>query len=181
MNATYSNCAGRRVPFAFLEAVKKDFKPFKPRVATAIAYALNREFSVVLQRQMVMASPLRPTILTIMQMHSLIEIIHQRRRWGKVWKRAKGAGLCQGGDGAEHWFVVTSQRVSPLRASVLPSIHAFMIYSWFNGTPYPNHHQERVLERGERLDLLVDKTEDLQANVCRLIFVSSYMANYTSC
>lgn len=45
---------GRRVPFAFLEDIKGRFKStFGNRGKTAMAYAMNEEFSKVLKKQMV--------------------------------------------------------------------------------------------------------------------------------
>lgn len=43
---------GRRIPFAFLQAIQKDFEPYSVRASTAIAYAFNREFAPILKRQM---------------------------------------------------------------------------------------------------------------------------------
>jgi len=42
---------GRRVPFAFLAALKKDFEPFIGKAKSAIAYSFNREFCPVIKRQ----------------------------------------------------------------------------------------------------------------------------------
>ena len=49
----HSLCAGRRIPFAFLAKIQRDFLPYKSRARTSITYGLNRDFSPVLQRQMV--------------------------------------------------------------------------------------------------------------------------------
>jgi len=45
---------GRRIPFAFLEDIKNRFKTaYGTKGKTAMAYAMNDEFSKVLKRQMV--------------------------------------------------------------------------------------------------------------------------------
>ncbi|EGD75285.1 hypothetical protein PTSG_12511 [Salpingoeca rosetta] len=44
---------GRRIPFAFLAQIQRDFLPYKSRARSSITYGLNRDFSPVLQRQMV--------------------------------------------------------------------------------------------------------------------------------
>ena len=45
---------GRRVPFAFLEDIKNRFKSlYGNKGKTAMAYAMNEEFSKVLKKQMV--------------------------------------------------------------------------------------------------------------------------------
>ena len=47
---------GRRLPFSFLEDIKLRFrKLYGDRVQTALAYAMNEDFSRVLQKQMVIS------------------------------------------------------------------------------------------------------------------------------
>eukprot|EP00048_Salpingoeca_helianthica_P014427 m.221649 g.221649 ORF g.221649 m.221649 type:complete len:215 (-) comp15855_c0_seq1:220-864(-) len=101
---------GRRVPFAFLAQVQKDFGPYKAKAQTAIAYALNREFSPVLQRLMAQFS--------------------------------KSAGA--GGD-----------RLAQAKAEV-DQVKGIMV-----------QNIEKVLQRGEQIDLLVDKTENLENDAKR--------------
>lgn len=95
---------GRRIPFAFLQQIIKDFAPYKARTARAIAYALNRDFAPVLQRQMATFS-----------------------------RDAGGDKLGQ-----------ARKEVEQVKDIMVQNI-------------------ERVLERSEMLDNILDKTENLQA------------------
>ncbi|KAJ7556454.1 hypothetical protein O6H91_05G084900 [Diphasiastrum complanatum] len=100
---------GRRIPFAFLEDVHLRFLKTYGRVAqTALAYAMNDEFSRVLHQQMEYFSS-NPNADTI--------------------NRMKG-------------------EINEVRAVMVQNI-------------------DKVLERGDRLELLVDKTATIQDNTFR--------------
>lgn len=99
---------GRRVPFAFLAQVQKDFAMYKSKAYDAIAYAFNREFSPVLRRNMATFS---------------------RNSGGDALSAARG-------------------EVEQVKGIMVQNI-------------------EKVLERGEHIDLLVDKTENLESEALR--------------
>eukprot|EP00041_Stephanoeca_diplocostata_P005205 m.57969 g.57969 ORF g.57969 m.57969 type:complete len:217 (+) comp15633_c0_seq1:121-771(+) len=111
---------GRRVPFAFLAAVQKDFQPMMGRAQSAIAYAFNREFSPVLKRQM------------------------------QHFSKSSGAG----GD-----------KLAAVRGEV-EEVKGVMV-----------QNIEKVLERGEHIDLLVDKSENLESNSIRFKKQSTRLKN----
>mmetsp|Transcript_11086 Transcript_11086/g.33079 ORF Transcript_11086/g.33079 Transcript_11086/m.33079 type:complete len:227 (+) Transcript_11086:214-894(+) len=97
----------RRVPFAFLEDVKQRFRAAYGETAkTAIAFAMNHEFSVVLQRQM---------------------------------------ELFNGPMASAGQFSDVHRKLDDVKNVMVQNI-------------------EMVLERGEKLELLVDKTDRLQAS-----------------
>lgn len=100
----------RRVPFAFLEDVKRRFLAAYGDVAqTAIAFAMNLEFSRVLQQQM---------------------------------------ELFNGPMGDRQQFSAVHQKLDDVKNVMVQNI-------------------EMVLERGEKLELLVDKSEQLQLDSFR--------------
>lgn len=111
---------GRRVPFGFLTAMKKDFEPFMGRASTAIAYSFNREFGPVIKRQI--------------------------NYFSKT-----------GGSGGDKMAAVRGQ-VEEVKGVMVENI-------------------EKVLERGEHIDLLVDKTEDMQYNAVRFKKSSTRLKN----
>eukprot|EP00040_Diaphanoeca_grandis_P033850 m.208287 g.208287 ORF g.208287 m.208287 type:complete len:217 (-) comp33002_c14_seq3:92-742(-) len=96
---------GRRVPFAFLAALQKDFEPFVGKAKNAIAYSFNREFAPVIKRQI--------------------------QYYGKA-----------GGSGGDKLAQVQDQ-VDQVKGVMVQNI-------------------EKVLERQEHIDLLVDKAEGLE-------------------
>lgn len=101
---------GRRIPFAFLSQVQRDFAPFKQRSQNAIAYSFNREFAPVLQRQM--------------------------------------ASFSKSGGGNSDKLAQARNEVNQVKDIMVQNI-------------------EKVLERGEHIDLLVDKTENLEHEAMR--------------
>eukprot|EP00037_Helgoeca_nana_P038233 m.19492 g.19492 ORF g.19492 m.19492 type:complete len:218 (-) comp9972_c0_seq1:180-833(-) len=111
---------GRRVPYAFLAALQKDFQPFLGRVDSAIAYAFNREFAPVIKRQMSYFSK-------------------------------SNAG---GGD-----------KMSAIRAE-MDEVKGVMV-----------ENIEKTLNRGEHIDLLVDKTENLSDSSMRFKKKSTKLKN----
>jgi len=97
---------GRRIPFAFLEDIRNRFKTaYGSRARSAIAGAMNEEFSRVLQTQM------------------------------DYYSNAANA-----------------DKISKVREQI-DEVQTIMV-----------QNIERVLERGERIELLVDKTEALNSN-----------------
>ncbi|KAH9297167.1 hypothetical protein KI387_028849, partial [Taxus chinensis] len=98
--------AGRRIPFAFLEDIHGRFvKSYGRAVHTALAYAMNDEFSRVLSQQ--------------------IEFYSNDPNADKI-NRIRG-------------------EMTQVRNVMVENI-------------------DKVLERGDRLELLVDKTENIQGN-----------------
>mmetsp|Transcript_148301 Transcript_148301/g.210622 ORF Transcript_148301/g.210622 Transcript_148301/m.210622 type:complete len:216 (+) Transcript_148301:28-675(+) len=110
---------GRRVPYAFLAAIQKDFQPFLGRVDSAIAYAFNREFAPVIKRQMAYFSKSN-----------------------------------SGGD-----------KMSAIRAE-MDEVKGVMV-----------ENIEKTLNRGEHIDLLVDKTENLSDSSMRFKKKSTKLKN----
>jgi vesicle-associated membrane protein 7 len=101
-----SDTFGRRIPFAYLEDIHMRFMKTYGRVAfTALAYAMNDEFSRVLHQQMEYFSS-KPNVDAI--------------------NRVKG-------------------EISEVRAVMVENI-------------------DKVLDRGDRIELLVDKTSTIQDN-----------------
>eukprot|EP00730_Choanoeca_flexa_P008320 TRINITY_DN12475_c0_g9_i2.p1 TRINITY_DN12475_c0_g9~~TRINITY_DN12475_c0_g9_i2.p1 ORF type:complete len:253 (+),score=47.67 TRINITY_DN12475_c0_g9_i2:41-760(+) len=99
---------GRRIPFAFLAQISKDFSPYKNGAHKAIAYGYNREFSPVLQRQMAAYS-----------------------KNGGADPLAKARG-----------------EVDAVKNVMVENI-------------------QKVLQRGEQIDIMVDKAEDLEGEAKR--------------
>jgi hypothetical protein len=97
---------GRRIPFAFLQAIMKDFDTYSGRASSAIAYSMNRDFAPVLKRQM--------------------------------------EYYAKGGAGGDKLAKIKGE-VEQVKGIMVENI-------------------ERVLERGEQIDLLVDKSENLDVN-----------------
>ncbi len=107
-----------RIPFAFLETIKNDFiTKYGARAQTAIAFALNDEFSKTLQRQMELHNS--PSADQISQVGNKIEDVKN----------------------------VMVQNI------------------------------ELVLERGEKIELLVDKSEQLQQQAFRFHSSSRQLKN----
>lgn len=105
-----SDTLGRRIPYAFLEDMHSRFmKAYGPTSRTALAYAMNEEFSRVLSQQMEYFS-YDPDADTL--------------------NRMKG-------------------EINQVRHVMIENI-------------------DKVLDRGERLELLVDKTSDIQSRAFRL-------------
>lgn len=103
------DAAGRRIPFAFLEDIHGKFvKTYGRAALTALAYAMNDEFSRVLSQQMDYYSN-DPSADQINRMRG---------------------------------------EISQVRSVMIDNI-------------------DKVLERGDRLDLLVDKTTTMQGNTVR--------------
>jgi vesicle-associated membrane protein 7 len=97
---------GRRIPFAFLQAIMKDFEQYSGGASNAIAYSMNRDFAPVLKRQM--------------------------------------EYYAKGGAGGDKLAKIKGE-VEQVKGIMVENI-------------------ERVLERGEQIDLLVDKSENLDVN-----------------
>lgn len=97
---------GRRIPFAFLDDIQQRFKStYGDRAKTTTAYAMQSEFSRVLQKQM--------------------DYYSNNANADRILSIQKG----------------------------LDDVKGIMV-----------NNIERVLERGERIELLVDRTEDLNAS-----------------
>eukprot|EP00045_Choanoeca_perplexa_P003753 m.33231 g.33231 ORF g.33231 m.33231 type:complete len:239 (-) comp12211_c0_seq1:1057-1773(-) len=109
---------GRRIPFAFLAQIIKDFSPYKNGAHKAIAYGYNREFSPVLQRQMAAYS-----------------------RNGGADPLAKARG-----------------EVDAVKNVMVENI-------------------QKVLQRGEQIDIMVDKAEDLESEAKRFQTSSRKLKN----
>eukprot|EP01147_Barroeca_monosierra_P000390 gene390-3736_t len=95
----------RRLPFAFLAQIQRDFLPYKSRARNAITYGLNRDFSPVLQRQMTAFS-----------------------------NASEQDALAK-----------AKQEIGQVKDIMVQNI-------------------DKVLQRGEQIDLLVDKADELQDN-----------------
>lgn len=103
------DAAGRRIPFAFLEDIHGRFvKTYGRACHTALAYAMNDEFSRVLNQQM-----------------------------------------------DYYTNDVNADRINRIRGE-MSQVRTVMI-----------DNIDKVLERGDRLDLLVDKTANMQGNTIR--------------
>eukprot|EP00056_Hartaetosiga_gracilis_P016158 m.4110 g.4110 ORF g.4110 m.4110 type:complete len:232 (+) comp3809_c0_seq1:130-825(+) len=106
----------RRHAFSFLAQIKQDFEPFKSRAQHSIAYALNREFSPILKREM-----------------------------GKYNAQRQNDQLA-----------VAQREVQEVKNVMIENI-------------------DKVLERSEKIDLLVDKAEDLKDGANRFQKKSTHL------
>uniref|UniRef100_A0A0D3FBR1 Longin domain-containing protein n=1 Tax=Oryza barthii TaxID=65489 RepID=A0A0D3FBR1_9ORYZ len=133
------DAAGRRIPFAFLEDIHGRFvKTYGRAALTALAYAMNDEFSRVLGQQMDYYSN-DPNADRISRMRGEMD---QYFSYLSVVKLRV--------DGASYKF-----RKNDINENFL-QVRNVMI-----------DNIDKVLERGDRLELLVDKTATMQGNTMR--------------
>eukprot|EP00730_Choanoeca_flexa_P008321 TRINITY_DN12475_c0_g9_i3.p1 TRINITY_DN12475_c0_g9~~TRINITY_DN12475_c0_g9_i3.p1 ORF type:complete len:186 (+),score=14.77 TRINITY_DN12475_c0_g9_i3:41-559(+) len=92
---------GRRIPFAFLAQISKDFSPYKNGAHKAIAYGYNREFSPVLQRQMARPPRRSPNHVNVTMM-TFAGSVFEERRSRPLSKSTGGSRRCQKRHGRKH-------------------------------------------------------------------------------
>ncbi|KHN21163.1 Vesicle-associated membrane protein 714 [Glycine soja] len=129
---------GRRIPFSYLEDIQMRFMKNYSRVANyAPAYAMNDEFSRVLHQQMEFFSS-----------NTSADTLNRVR--GEVGE-------------ASAWLIPRSDRQECFANMFLKSILLdFGLYRCCNIRTIMVDNIEKILERGDRIELLVDKTATMQ-------------------
>lgn len=139
-------CFTGRIPFAFLEDIHQRFvKTYGPAVLTAQAYGMNDEFSRVLSQQMEYYSndPNADRMNRLKGEMSQVSL--------KFWVKWLHLQFVDAYNKLQTVFIVVNCGV--------------MIYKQVRNVMIQNI--DKVLERGDRLESLVDKTTNMQSNTFR--------------
>jgi vesicle-associated membrane protein 7 len=142
---------GTRIPFVFLEDVKNRwFSTYANQGASALAYGMNEDFSVVLNRQMVPDPAHRPPALAALA--ACVRRLSHARTHARAWpsRRERRPQEQHSSEAAQD-----ADSISRVRGEI-DQVRSVMV-----------QNIEKVLERGEKIELLVDKTENLNAQAFR--------------
>uniref|UniRef100_K3YJ71 Longin domain-containing protein n=1 Tax=Setaria italica TaxID=4555 RepID=K3YJ71_SETIT len=136
---------GRRIPFLYLEDIQMRFMKNYGRVAhSALAYAMNDEFSRVLHQQMEFFSS-NPSADTLNRLRGEVSEASTLLIFQTYLTYLSNTFVVHG---MAYWHQLHVHHICPLR---FLQIHTVMV-----------DNIEKILDRGDRISLLVDKTSTMQ-------------------